>query len=37
MSIEIRRLAREATPVYLAYYRTGTIPDGYSLRLLDLS
>jgi len=29
--------ADEATPVYLAYYRTGTIPDGYSLRLLDLT
>jgi hypothetical protein len=29
--------AEEAAPVYLAYYRTGTIPDGYSLRLLDLT
>jgi hypothetical protein len=29
--------ADEATPVYLAYYRTGTIPEGYSLRLLDLT
>jgi hypothetical protein len=29
--------ADEATPVYLAYYRTGTIPDGCSLRLLDLA
>lgn len=29
--------AEEAAPVYLAYYRSGTIPDGYSLRLLDLT
>ena len=29
--------AEEATPVYLAYSRTGTVPDGYSLRLLDLT
>jgi hypothetical protein len=29
--------ADEATPVYLAYYRTGTIPEVCSLRLLDLT
>jgi len=29
--------ADEAAPIYLAYYRIGTIPDGYSLRLLDLT
>lgn len=29
--------AEEAAPVYLSYYDTGTVPDGYVLRELDLS